>query len=129
MPSVFSGDCAWRVMSFTLDTVIIDVERLTPEMFIIDVIVANESPASSHVPYMTTAVPMYKRGNLSTIAKSPKKHRQNIATAPTTAVMKEEDVLDVIKAAESLHLPPETGYPGSNAVRNEDGALFLRGRF
>lgn len=44
-------------------TVVIDVERLAPEIPRTGVVVANKLPAFSHVPYMTIAVPVHKRGS------------------------------------------------------------------
>lgn len=85
-------------------TVVIDVESVASEMSSKDVMAAKELPASSHVPYMTVAVPVCKRRNSTTIARSPKKRCQNSATAPATAVVKEVDVLDLRKDAESSHL-------------------------
>lgn len=71
------------------------------------VIVTEESPSSSHVPYMSVAVPMRKLENSSTIARSPKKRRLNTAAEVSTAVMKEWDVLDVITSVKASRLTPQ----------------------
>lgn len=86
---------------------VIDVENLAPEITKTDVIVAKKLPVASHTPYTTIAVSVLKRVNSNTIARSPEKYRLKIAAEPATAVVKEEDVLIVMVAADSLHLSSE----------------------
>lgn len=49
-------------------------------------------------------VPVRERGNLSTIARSPKKRRLHAASAPATAGGKKENALDATEAAKLSHL-------------------------
>lgn len=51
-----------------------------------------------YAPYMSIAVSVLTSENLSTIGRSPKKHRLKNANAPTTPVVKEEGPLDGTKA-------------------------------
>lgn len=88
-------------------TLFTDAESVDPEISNRHVLVAAEMPTSSHVTYMTIAVPVRNRGSSSAKAKSCKKHRLNTATAPATAVVKQEDALVVTGAAEPLHEPSE----------------------
>lgn len=104
IPPVLAGNCAWRDTPLTSATVFIYVEGMAPEISNTDVMTANGWPASSYLPYMTIAVPMRRRENLSTVVRSPMKHCLNTATAAATAVTKEEDVLKVREAAERFHL-------------------------
>lgn len=48
--------------------------------------VGRQLPAFRHAPYMTIVVTVRKHRNSCTIAKSPKKRHQNIATESATAV-------------------------------------------
>lgn len=70
--------------------IIIGAESWVPEMWDTDVMVHEASPAHSHCPYATIAVPARKRGRSSTIARSRKKRRLNISTDPAIAVVKEK---------------------------------------
>lgn len=87
-----------------LVTVFIDEESVASEISITDVMVAGSLPESNHAPCMTITVPLCKRGNSSTIARSPKIRRLNTATEPFTVVVKDEDVLEVLEAAKSSYL-------------------------
>lgn len=107
VPSVFRGSCHSLIRRSPLVAVVIDHESVAPEISSSEVIVAKELLESSHVPHMSNAVPVSKRGNTSTIAQSPKKHHMKTATVPETVVVKEKDLLNVTKAAELLHLSTE----------------------
>lgn len=76
-------------------------------MFNTDVIIVEELSASSHAPYMTIAVAVCNRRNLITIAKPLKERHLNVSTEPATTVVKDNDVMNAMKAVESLHLSPE----------------------
>lgn len=56
---------------------------------------------------MTIAVPVCKCDHSSTISRLSKTCRLNISTDHATEVVKEEDMLEVKKVAESSHLSPE----------------------
>lgn len=84
-------------------TVFSDVKRVAPKTSNTDVGITAELPASIHLSYTTIAVPVCKRGNSSTKARSPKNRRLNTETASATAVVKQKDILDVTKAAKSSH--------------------------
>lgn len=73
----------------------------------IDVLAAKESPQSSHAPYKTIAVPICKREKSSMVARISKKPHVDIATENATEVVKDEDFLNVTKAAESQQQLPE----------------------
>lgn len=88
-------------------TVAGDAESVAEKVSNTDVLIAKESPASGHAPYMTIAVPGRKRKNASTIARSSKKRGLDTATVSATVVVKEEDVLDVTIVANSSQLSPE----------------------
>lgn len=85
-------------------TVFVVVDSVTPEISDTDVMVSKQLPASSHARYMAVVVPVRKRGNLNTIARSPKKRHLNAATTPATTIDKEDHMLSVSKAAGSSHL-------------------------
>lgn len=100
-----------RTCSSTPATVVIDVENQVPEASATESSAANESPIFSHVSYMSIAVPVYNRKNLSLLFNSPQKRYLNTAPAPAPApaqaVVKEEKVLDFAEAAKSWHPSPE----------------------
>lgn len=73
-----------------------------------DGMIAEELSASKQTPCMTIAVLVCKRGNSSTLARSLRKNRQNTATEPITAVVKEEDALNFTEAVELSHVSPWT---------------------
>lgn len=72
-----------------------------------DFMVAEESPTSSHAPHIAIAAPVRKRENSNTVARLPEKPCLDTATEPAIAVVKEEKLLDVMEAAESLCLSRE----------------------
>lgn len=88
-------------------TVVIDVERLVPEMSNTDFMVTKDLPAPIHAPNMTIAVPVRQRENSIAIARSQEKRRENNATKPTIADVTEEGVLNGTEAAKLLHVSPE----------------------
>lgn len=83
---------------------VIDVERMAPEIFNKDVIVAEELSASSHALYRSIAIPVLNRGSSSTIARLPKKRRLNAATASATAVVNDKVLSDAMEVGDLLHL-------------------------
>lgn len=85
-----------------------DFKSVVPEMSNTELMVAEALPASRHSLYMTIAVLVRNRGNSNTIVRSSKKRRLTIATSTTTAVVKDEDELDVRNAAKSSHFSPDT---------------------
>lgn len=87
--------------------VAIDEESLAPERSNTRAMVAKKLAASIHAPYMTIVAPVFKRGNSSTIARSPKRRRKDPAIEAATTVLKNEGVLDATKTAESSRLSPE----------------------
>lgn len=97
-------------------TVVIDVENVARVMFDADVMIAEELPTSSHVPYISNALPVRKRGNSSTKAKPRKIRHLNISTESEAAVLKEKDVLNVLQAA-------KLSYLSSEAVAAEEALL------
>lgn len=88
-------------------TIVINVGSVGPEMFNTDFVIADALLASSHSPLITFAAPVRKRGHSSTISRSRIKLCLDGATDPSTAVAKEEDVLEAIKAAECSHVSLE----------------------
>lgn len=88
-------------------TIVIDVDNVEPEMSSTDVIVAAAVPTSIHSPFMTITISVCNRRHSSTVARLPKNLRLNTALETGAAVMKEENVLDVTKAAVELCLLPE----------------------
>lgn len=90
--------------SLALATIASGIESVAPHTFDADVMVAENLPVSSLVPYMTTAIPVCKDGISSATARPHRKYHLKTARELTTAVVKEDDVLDVREAAESSHL-------------------------
>lgn len=69
--------------------------------------IADELPTSGHASHMTIAIPVCKRGTSTTIARSLRNRLLNTATRPTTAIAKDENILDVTDATELSHLLPK----------------------
>lgn len=88
-------------------TIIIDVDSVSSEMCSTEVMVVEELLASSHSPYNYIVVPVRKRRLSSTIAELRKKRCLNAVTNLVTAVVKEENDLDAMEAAELSHLVSE----------------------
>lgn len=104
--SLVSGTLGATRSSFP-ERLVNNVESVALEMFTKIIIVAEKLPAISHGSYMTIAVQLLKCENSSTIARVFKKRRLNTVFLPATAVMQEEDVLNVTKTAESSHMSPK----------------------
>lgn len=90
-------------------TVVIHVESMDPVMSSTGFMFAEEWHLFIHASYISIGLNVRKRKRSSTIAGLPKKRHLNTTSAneSASAVVKNENVLDVMEAAESSHASPE----------------------
>lgn len=78
----------------------------SPVICRLDVMVAEELPSLHHLTYMSIALPVRKCRASGTVTCSTKDRRLEAAIIVSTLTDKEEDMLDMVEATESVTLWP-----------------------